>query len=229
MEECANVLIMLLAIYQKDGDISFFESNKDLCAKWVEYLVKYGLRPDNQLCTDDFAGHLKNNLNLSIKAVVGLACYAKLSDERKYREIAEEYAKEIIQFADNFGHLPLTWDTDETTYSLKYNLAYDKILGLGLFPQSFIEREVDFYLTKAGEYGVPLDTRNGYTKSDWLIWTASLTDDVAKKKQFVVLVDNFLKNSPMREPFPDWYDVNTGERFWFRNRTVQGGCFILLQ
>lgn len=228
VEECANVLIMLLAIYRKDGDISFFADNQDLCSKWVEYLVKYGLRPENQLCTDDFAGHLKNNLNLSIKAIVGLAAYAELSGETRYRKTAEGYAKEIMQFVSKFAHSPLTWDSGEETFSLKYNLAYDKILGLGLFPQSFLEKEIDFYLTKATEYAVPLDNRNTYAKSDWLMWVAALTDDIDKKKQFITLLDNYLKKVADRNPFPDWYDSNTGKRYWFRNRTVQGGCFILL-
>lgn len=228
VEESADMLVMLFATYRKDGDITLFEENKDLCEKWVEYLVEYGLRPENQLCTDDFAGHLKNNLNLSVKAAVGLAAYSELSGEKKYRKIAEEYAAEIVKFSEEFTHAPLTWDAGEESYSLKYNLACDKILSLGLFPQSFMEKEAEYYLSKAEEYGIPLDSRNTYVKSDWLIWTACLTDDTEKRKRFIRMADYFLKRSPEREPFPDLYDSRTGKRYWFRNRTVQGGCFILL-
>jgi len=235
VEECANMLIMFLAAYHYDGDLAFFERDYELAEKWVEYLVKYGLKPENQLCTDDFAGHLKNNLNLAIKATVGIAAYAKLAGacqksdvEAKYRGIAESFAAEITAFAAKFSHMPLTWDSDEKTFSLKYNFAFDKILGLGLFEQSLFESEVDYYVQKCAKFGTPLDSRKGYTKSDWLMWAASLTDDEEKRQKLVDALDKFLRLSPDRIPFGDWYETVGGKHWHFRNRTVQGGCFILL-
>lgn len=235
VEECGNMLVMFYACYQKDGDLTFFLAHKDLCAKWVEYLVKYGLKPENQLCTDDFAGHLKNNLNLAIKATVGIACYAELlkaaneqTAAQKYRRKAEEFAAEIVAFANGFSHMPITWDTDGETFSLKYNFAFDKILKLGLFPQDLLEREVECYLQKAEKFGTPLDNRETYTKSDWLTWAAALTDDNAKRAQMLGYLNTFLKESPDRVPFGDWYQTTTGEHLHFRARSVQGGCFILL-
>lgn len=235
VEECANLLIMWYACYTRDGDISFFSENADLAEKWVRYLVENGLKPEEQLCTDDFAGHLKNNLNLAIKATVGIACYAKLLEATgkagqagEYRKTAEKFAKEITAFAGRFNHLPISWDADENTYSLKYNFAFDKLLGLGLFGQDILEREIDCYLQKANEFGTPLDQRAVYTKSDWLCWTAALTDDKTKRQKILAQVDHFLKNSPCRVPFSDWYDTDTGRYVHFRARTVQGGCFVLL-
>jgi len=235
VEECANMLIMFLAVYQADKDITFFEKNKDLCAKWVKYLVKYGLKPGNQLCTDDFAGHLKNNLNLAIKATVGIASYAQLLFEcdeiekgKEYRKIAESFAKEISDFADGKTHLPLTWGTSEETFSLKYNFAFDKVLGLNLFNQELFEKEAEYYLSKAERYGVPLDNRKMYTKSDWLLWVARLTGDVQKRKALIGMIDDYLKTSPDRIPFGDWYETQDGSYHEFRARSVQGGCFILL-
>ena len=235
VEECANMLIMFLAVYQKDKDLSFFLSNKDLCAKWVKYLVKYGLKPGNQLCTDDFAGHLENNVNLAIKATVGIASYAQLLFEcdeiekgQEYRKIAENFAKEISDFADGKTHLPLTWDAGEETFSLKYNFAFDKVLGLNLFNQELFEKEAEYYLSKAERYGVPLDNRKMYTKSDWLLWVARLTGDVQKRKALIGMIDDYLKTSPDRIPFGDWYETQDGSYHEFKARTVQGGCFILL-
>ena len=235
VEECANMLIMFLAVYQADKDVAFFAENKDLCAKWVKYLVKYGLKPGNQLCTDDFAGHLENNLNLAIKATVGIASYAQLLFEceeidkgNEYRKIAEEFAAEITNFADGKDHLPLTWDSGEDTFGLKYNFAFDRILGLNLFNRDLLEREVDYYLSKAERYGVPLDNRKMYTKNDWLLWVARLTSDIKKRKELIQMVDDFLKTSPDRIPFSDWYETQDGKYHEFRARTVQGGCFILL-
>ncbi|MCM1236856.1 MAG: DUF4965 domain-containing protein, partial [Ruminococcus flavefaciens] len=235
VEECANMIIMLLACFRADGDIALYNENCGLTAKWVEYLVKYGLKPENQLCTDDFAGHLADNINLAVKATVGIAAYAELclaagkrEEHKKYRESALTYAGEIIKFGNGFTHLPLTWNSGEQTFSLKYNLAFDKILKLGLFPQSFLERETDYYLKKVEKFGVPLDSRESYSKSDWIMWVASLTDDESKRSVFIKCIDDFLEQSPGRVAFGDWFDVKSGEFFQFRARTVQGGNFILL-
>ena len=235
VEECANLLIMQYACYSRDRDISFFKENFDLAEKWVEYLVKYGLKPEEQLCTDDFAGHLKNNVNLAIKATVGVACYAELVKAAgkeelfaKYRKIAEDFASEITAFANRFPHMPITWDSDESTFSLKYNFAFDKLLNLKLFPQEIFEKEIDCYLQKANKFGTPLDNRETYTKSDWLCWVASLTDDKSKIEKLLAPIGTFLKESPDRVPFSDWYKTDNGSHISFRARSVQGGCFILL-
>lgn len=235
VEECADMLVMFLACYRADADISFFRENSDLCDKWVQYLVQYGLRPENQLCTDDFAGHLKNNINLAIKASVGIAAYAELlevsgEDARgeKYRKTAERFAEEITAFGQKFSHLPITWDADDSTFSLKYNLAFDKILHLGLYGQDLLEREVDCYIARCGRFGTPLDNRETYTKSDWLMWAARLTDDKEKRKILISRLNAFLQQAPDRVPFGDWYDAESGKFFQFRARSVQGGCFILL-
>ncbi len=235
VEECANMLIMFYACYRSDGDISFFAQNADLTAKWVNYLVNNGLHPANQLCTDDFAGHLANNINLAIKATVGIACYAELlravgskDDAEKYRKIAEEFAAEIETFGNKFDHLPLTWDSDGGTYSLKYNMAFDKVLGLGLFSDAIAEREVDFYLSKLNEYGVPLDNRKEYTKSDWLVWAAGLSDDKSKQGKLIASLDKYLRTSYERIPFADWYETKSTLHHEFLARSVQGGCFMLL-
>ena len=227
VEECANMLIAFAACHKFGGEKDFFLKNADLCEKWVRYLVKYGLKPDDQLCTDDFAGHLKNNLNLAIKAVVGIACYAELSGDEEYRQTARDYADKISAFMQKFDHSPLTWDGGEETFSLKYNFAFDKIFGLGLFKQSLLEREVDYCLTKTNKFGIPLDSRKEYTKSDWLLWLARLTDDKGKRNKIIAAVDKFLTESPDRVPFSDWYESTNGRHNYFIARSVQGGCFIL--
>ncbi len=235
VEESANMLIMVYACYRFDGDISVFESELPLIEKWTQYLVNYGLKPENQLCTDDFAGHLANNINLAIKATVGIACYAellkalgKVSDGEKYRSIAESFAKELTDFASKFTHIPITWDAGQETFSLKYNFAFDKILGLGLFSQSLFESEVDCYLKKLRKYGVPLDSRKDYTKSDWLLWVTALTDDGSKRDKIISSLNRMLKSTVDRVPFCDWYSAETARRCNFQARTVVGGHFILL-
>ena len=178
---------------------------------------------------------MKNNINLAIKATVGIACYAELEKvigERdrytKYRKIAENYADKIYSLKKRFSHLPLTWESGEDTFSLKYNLTFGKILKLDLFPKDLLESEIDFYLTKLNKYGIPLDNRKEYSKSDWLVWTASLTDDSDKRDKIVNRLCDFLRQSPDRVPFSDWYETDSGKHNAFTARTVQGGCFVLL-
>jgi len=233
VEECANMIIMAYACYYFDGDEKLIRANYDLLSAWVQYLVKYGLKPENQLCTDDFAGHLKNNINLAIKATVAIGCFAEINrfmekDYAKYRKIAKKFAREIEKFGDGFKHLPLTWDDTDETFSLKYNFAFDKVLKLNLFSQKTFDKEIECYLSRINEFGVPLDTRKDYTKSDWTVWVTVLTNDIEKRKQLLAPIYTFLEKSESRVPFSDWYDTKTSKFFYFKNRTVQGGCFMPL-
>ena len=233
VEECANMIILTTACYKADDQIGQAQDNFPLLKKWADYLVENGLHPENQLCTDDFSGHLADNLNLAIKATVGIGCFAELlkalgrkEDADKYRKVAERYAAEITGLGQR-GPLPLTWKEDNT-YSLKYNFAFDRLLGLRLFPQELLERETREYLDRRQAFGIPLDGRSAYAKTDWTIWTASLTEVSEKQREFLACVDKYLREGSERLPFGDWYDAVTGKLIEFRNRSVQGGCFILL-
>ncbi len=62
---------------------------------------------------------------------------------------------------------------------MKYNLLWDKVLHLGLLPDSFYAAETASYLPRINTYGLPLDSRADYTKSDWICWTARMADDPA--------------------------------------------------
>lgn len=234
IEESANMLLMFYAAYYKDKDLSFFLGYSDLCEKWADYLSEKGLKPENQLCTDDFAGHIANNLNLSIKATVALKAYSELlraagvKDYARYAETAAKFAKKISDFAEGKSHLPSTWDNGDETFSLKYNFVLDKLFGFGLFDKKIMEREVSYYLTKTNEYGIPLENRETFTKSDWLIWSAFLTDDIEKSKAIVSPIRKFLQCGVDRVPFSDLYYTETGKASAFRARSVQGGLFLLL-
>lgn len=235
VEECANMLIMTMALYRAEGDVFFIREHYDLFEGWVDYLVQYGLIPANQLCTDDFAGHMDKNINLSVKAIVGIGCFAEMckllgkeEEAKAYRIKAEEYAAIWKEKCDRGDHSPLTFESDDTTFSLKYNLLFDKLLKLNLFEQALMEKEVDYYLTRLNRYGVPLDSRAAYTKTDWIMWAVALTDCHEKQVPFMQSLVNFLQETKQRVPFGDWIETVTGDYIVFRNRTVQGGNFSLL-
>ena len=201
--------------------------------KWVRYLEKYGLKPANQLCTDDFAGHLADNVNLAIKALAGLEAFSVICGELGKEQLAAQYRQKAEQFAEKFkalvgdGVMPLAYG-QEGTYSLKYNIRFDKLAGFNLIGQDVCERETAQYIRKNGRYGVPLDPRAAYTKVDWILWTATLTDDAEKARALYAPVLEYLANTSSRKPFGDRYDTQTGVIEHFFNRTVVGGVFAPL-
>ena len=228
VEECGNMLIMMAAALAAGADERLARDNFDLLGQWADYLAEHGASPEHQLCTDDFAGHLAGNVNLSVKAMVGLEAFALLcrrlgaGDAERYERAARSLAVHIAACAQN-GVLPLAYGVADS-YSLKYNLLFDKLFGFRLL-EEFYERETDVYLAHTAKYGVPLDGRRRYTKSDWLLWCAALTDNAEKCRAFYAPVLRYLEATPSRVPFGDWYDADSGAAEHFYNRSVQGGIF----
>ena len=244
VEECGNMLIMEAAIALASGNVSFANEHFDLLETWVKYLVENGRDPENQLCTDDFAGHLAHHCNLSLKAIMGIASLGILyglkknkREERKYLSLARSMAEDWAKRASNGdGSYRLAFDKPDT-FSMKYNIVWDKLFGTNVMPKTVIESEFASYRSKMHPYGLPLDSRMPYSKSDWLVWTATLTDNRDAFIDFVEPLWTFYNFSPSRVPMTDWYYTITGEhrasrtsgfRTSFRNRTVQGGLFIKL-
>jgi len=227
VEECGNMLLCMAAVAQVDGNNTFALQNKAILKQWTDYLVKYGYDPGNQLCTDDFAGHLAHNCNLSLKAILGIASYSRLFDEPAYMDIAREYARKWEMEAANEAGTRLAFDREDS-WSLKYNIVWDKLLGFHLFGENVFEREIAVYRAKMNRYGVPLDNRNDYTKIDWLVWTTVMTDDKAYLDEVTECIYNYICETKSRVPISDWYYTTNGYMETCQNRTVLGGIYIPL-
>lgn len=232
VEESGNMLILVDALARAEGSAQLAERFWPQLSKWADYLKEKGLDPENQLTTDDFAGHVAHNANLSVKAIEGIAAYADLARLLKHEELALDYksaaqsmARSWISMAVEGDHYKLAFNSPGT-WSQKYNLVWDQILAYGLFPQSVRDTELAYYMTKMNQFGLPLDVRADYTKLDWSVWTATLASDPNKFNAIIDSIYKWTNETPDRVPLSDWYDTKTGKHINFVARSVVGGVFI---
>lgn len=234
VEESGNMLIMAAAIARADGNPDFARKHWDTLTTWVKYLEKYGLDPENQLCTDDFAGHVAHNANLSGKAILGIASYGYLAEMLGDKKTGKEYmakaarmARQWEKIADDGDHYRLTFDRPDT-WSQKYNLVWDKLFGWNLFPKEVFKKETAYYLGKMNTYGLPLDCRETYSKTDWILWTATMADSAEDFRTIAHPVWKFMNETVDRLPMTDWFWTDRPHHQMFSNRSVVGAYFIKL-
>jgi Domain of unknown function (DUF4965)/Domain of unknown function (DUF5127)/Domain of unknown function (DUF1793)/Domain of unknown function (DUF4964) len=234
VEESGNMLILCDAICQEEGDAGFVSPWWPQLTQWAKYLEQYGLDPEDQLCTDDFMGHLAHNANLSVKAILGLAAYGDMCRRRgdtanaaRYAQLAKTDAAHWIQAAADGDHYRLAFDKPDT-WSQKYNLVWDRILGLNVFPPEVARAEVAYYKKMLQPYGLPLDSRTKLTKTDWSIWSATLAENDADFKALISPIYDYLNQTTKREPLADSYITTDLNSTGFHARPVVGGLFIKL-
>jgi hypothetical protein len=232
VEESGNLLIMIAALGRSEGNWEFARRFMPQLKKWAAYLEQKGLDPENQLSTDDFAGHLAHNTNLSIKAIEALGAFVQIARGVGDSELVSRYEAVVRplpakwqQMGLDGDHYKLAFD-QPGTWSQKYNLVWDDFLGLHLFPNSVAETEWAFYAKHMNGYGLPLDNRKTYTKLDWEVWTASLTRNPAQSAELIHRLVVWMDSTPSRVPTTDWYDTVSGKRQGFQARSVVGGVFI---
>ena len=104
VEESGNMILLCDAIAHAEGNADFVTPWWPQLTQWAKYLEQYGLDPEEQLCTDDFMGHLAHNSNLSVKAILALAAYGDLCKMRgdavnaaRYTAIARTDAEHWIK------------------------------------------------------------------------------------------------------------------------------------
>lgn len=194
--------------------------------------MTYGADPGEQLCTDDFAGHLAHNVNLSGKAIMGIEAYArikKLTGDKAgydlYHTKAKEMAESWEERANAEGHYMLAFGQPET-WSLKYNLVWDKIWESDLFSDEVYETELAWYVKNLNQYGTPLDCRKDISKTDWILWCATMADSREQFEKLIQPVAYYLENTSDRVPFGDYYETVAGTHMRFVGRSVQGGIFM---
>jgi hypothetical protein len=232
VEESGNMLILTAAIATMEGNAQYARQHWKTLSRWADFLVKKGFDPEYQENTDVFTGYSAHNANLSIKAILGIASYGRLADMLRQNDIAREYtalAREMalkwVEKAEDGDHYRLAFD-QPGTWSQKYNLVWDKIMKINVFPHEVPEKEVSYYLTRQNKYGLPLDSRHLYTKADWIVWSAALSRSRDDFQQFITPLYRFVNETTDRIPMSDWYWTDKPEHVAFRARSVLGGYFI---
>jgi len=232
LEESGNMLTLAAMISKIEGNTQWVDTYWNICTRWVNYLINNGQDPAEQLCTDDFAGHWAHNANLAVKAIMGIAGYAEIWGMKGRDDLRERYmniARKMAQIweidARDGDHYKLAFDRSGT-WSQKYNLVWDKLWGLQLFPPQVVEREIKYYLTKQNTWGLPLDSREKYTKSDWICWTASMADDTDTFVKFTDRIWKWVNETTDRVPLCDWFYTDSRRMRGFRARSVIGGHWM---
>ena len=231
VEETGNMLIMTTAIAIADGNADYAAKHWETLTIWSNYLAEEGLDPENQLCTEDFAGHLAHNANLSAKAIMAIAGYGRLAEmlnkpeAKKYTEMAKKMAVEWEQKANDGDHYRLSFDKPDT-WSQKYNFVWDKTLGLNILPDEIMKKEVAFYLKNQNKYGLPLDYRFTWGKTDDTVWSATMADSESDFQELIRPLWKYVNETSSRVPLGDWYETLNADYINFRARSVVGGVFM---
>ncbi|KAH8646828.1 hypothetical protein BX600DRAFT_420703 [Xylariales sp. PMI_506] len=244
VEESGNLILMSYAYYKFSGNGDWIKAHYPLLKQFAQYLIQFSLVPAAQLSTDDFAGTLVNQTNLAIKGIVGLqAMHAvaliagEADDAANFSATASEYYQQWEYFAINHDptgpHTVLAYEW-RSSWGLLYNTYFDKLLNLGVVDAAVYAMQSAWYPKVSQLYGVPLDNRHHYTKSDWEIWTAA-TCEPETRRLFVNGLAYWLNETTTQYPFTDLYEtIDTGDyptvpnEVTFIARPVVGGHYALL-
>ncbi|KAL8358009.1 hypothetical protein RB601_009440 [Gaeumannomyces tritici] len=246
LEECGNMIIMTLAYAQRAADDDYLRARLPKLRQWAAFLVDDSLVPANQLSTDDFAGTLANQTNLAIKGIIGLRAMAEIErrassgaaelavEQESFGAIASSYLdawqRLAVNSAANPPHTTLSYNQPDS-HGLLYNIYSDRLLNLGFVPQSVYDMQSTFYRSVELEFGVALDTRHTWTKSDWQMFAAAVADNETKT-MFVSKLRKWIDATTSDRAMTDLYDASTGGYPGggptFVARPVMGGLFALL-
>ena len=239
IEESGNMLLMAAAYLNATDSAdaaAFALKNYKILKQWANYLISTTLYPGNQLSTDDFAGIIPNNVNLAMKGILGIGAMSQIAHYAGNQHDVEYYSQQasglIAEWAalaedPSSQHLDLGYGL-AGSWGLKYNAFPNQLLGLNLVPSATLSQEAAWYLQQEQQFGIPFDSQHTYTKSDWEMWTAALTDNSGLRQNLVDELFQFANTTPSRVPFTDWYDTISDTQVGFQARPVIGGIYSIL-
>ena len=138
---------------------------------------------------------------------------------------AKAYADNLVSLCGDGDYLPFSLDK-EGSWSLKYNLVWDELFKFNLFDRRYFKGESEKYLAELTAYGVPLDYRKSFTKSDWMRWAACLDETGKNVGLFSERIMAYLAMTKDKNCFSDWIDTKEAKQSGFDHRTVQAGLWM---
>jgi hypothetical protein len=235
VEEASNMVIMSAAVAYLDKNANYVSKHWMQLSRWANWLRVNGLDPVSQNSTDDFSGSYAHSCLLAIKALIGIGAYVKMANmaghadsAAKYRAILDTATAGVIRRGYDFQNRHFKKANDQPgTWSQKYNLVWDRALGLNVFADSIYDNEMRVYLANLNMYGVPLLSSETYNKSDWQLWTAAITN---RKSDFIALMRAEWQwindNGNLCCGITDWHGTLTMNENKFGGRGVVGGYFM---
>ncbi|KAE8223704.1 hypothetical protein CF319_g3301 [Tilletia indica] len=247
VEESGNMIIMALHWAKLVGAKTaapYLRKNYQILSQWSHFLVNDSLIPATQLSTDDFAGTAPNQTSLALKGLVGIGAMAAIADivgqaqdAAIFRNISASFVPvwKYLATAQNGQHLKLVYG-DDNSWGTLYNLLADRLLNLQLIPKSIYTMQDAYYPEVRNAYGVPLDSRFNWAKTDWMMFTAAAAESTKTRDIFIQDLYKFANDRFVDVPFPDLIETTSGDMpkppfdfaVSFFSRPVVGGHFALL-
>ncbi|KAF9007842.1 hypothetical protein BDQ17DRAFT_1350037 [Cyathus striatus] len=235
LENCGNMLIMVLAHAMKSGDGSLLSRYYGLLKQWADYLEQNTLHPVGYINAD---GESNPNLsNLALKGIVGMYAMGKISEAAGMSSDASHYQSQAQNYTSQWESLAITSDHISTVYGdssssgLIYNLYAAKLLGQDSISSQIYDQQSQFYSGQVGtapKFGFPYDTNDvGKAKSHWAMFTAATVSDSAVRDFITGSVWNRVALNDTT-PFPTTYNPNTGSPITGAASSAQGAMFAQL-
>jgi hypothetical protein len=247
VEESGNLLALMYMYELASGDTEYKSQFLDTLKIYADYLVETGLYPVRQYSTDDGAGEAANQAGLAVKSAIALNAYGFMTNQPKYSDVGRHFAEVLYNQTEGT-------DSDRTrftmfqgegdTWSLQFNLYLDVLLKLNTFPVEALRMQTDFYPKVRKEAGVPLDSRDSWAKTDWMVFAAATAmapgvEDEDVRDMFINDIHAYISNGKNDAPFSDkfwteskvgldgkYHEIGTYDGY--RARPVAGGHFALL-
>ena len=197
---------------------------------------------------------------IGIKAMSGIAATIRKNwDTKHFNDLAEEYVDKWADYgiSRDRSHAQLSYDWYGSWTTL-YNLYADALLcfhlegtslsppnsaassygdqkpigpdRVGFVPLQVYEMQSSWYHYVRQRYGLPLDSRHLYTKTDWEFFAIAVASD-AVRAEILESVAKWLNETSTDRPFTDLHDTEGDGGFLgatFMARPVIGGHFAFL-
>ncbi|KJR80362.1 uncharacterized protein SPSK_04957 [Sporothrix schenckii 1099-18] len=140
--------------------------------------------------------------------------------------IPSDATAEAAAVFDTTGQTPLGGDKSKSTSDA--DAESDSSVFI---PDKIYKMQSDWYHNVLQRFGLPLDSRHLYTKSDWEFFAAAITSK-STRAEILTSVAHWVNKTDTTEPFTDLYETEGNGGYpgglMFRARPVVGGHFAFL-